>query len=333
MTKTHLRSFVIQAVATGTLAIASLATLPAAAETSAGDAAAAQKLFDDAMQLVASGRATDACPKFEESQRIDPSIGTQFNLADCYERTGRTASAWAHYTMVADAAKHAGDAARERVARERANAVYSRLSYLVVKVHHPETGLEVTRDGQRVGAGVWGSPTPVDPGKHAIVVTAPGKKPWSTEVEFKKDGEKIELTVPALQDAPAGVPTQGTGATTSDVLEPGRWSNRRKIALVTGGVGIVGLGVGTAMLISAKSKYSKADDYCNSAGECTDTRGVTLRHDAITRADWATVPIGVGLAAIGVGVTLWVTDKKAKDSPSTAALRFSPNHIELQGSF
>ena len=51
-------------------------------------------LFAEGGKLVADGDHTAACPKFEESFHLDPGIGTGFNLADCWEHIGRTASAF-----------------------------------------------------------------------------------------------------------------------------------------------------------------------------------------------------------------------------------------------
>ena len=56
------------------------------AQPSAQDAAAARALFEQARKLLADGKPEQACPKLEESQRLDPGIGTLFNMADCHER-------------------------------------------------------------------------------------------------------------------------------------------------------------------------------------------------------------------------------------------------------
>src|SRR5262249_2265450 len=71
------------------------------------DPASAQTLFDQAKQLMADGKYRDACPKLEESQRLDPGPGTLFQLASCYEKIDRTATAWAAFLEVAAAAKAA----------------------------------------------------------------------------------------------------------------------------------------------------------------------------------------------------------------------------------
>ena len=94
----------------------------ARADSSLADKAAAQSLFDEGRKLMTEGKFAQACPKLAESQKLDPGVGTQFNLADCYERLGQTASAWAGFLEAASTAKSMGQGEREKVARERAAA-------------------------------------------------------------------------------------------------------------------------------------------------------------------------------------------------------------------
>src|SRR4051812_44001967 len=85
----------------------------APASALAGDgAAAAEVLFSDGKRLAQEGNYAAACPKFEESQKLDPGMGTLYRLADCYEHVGRTASAWAAFVEVAGSAKTSGQQAR-----------------------------------------------------------------------------------------------------------------------------------------------------------------------------------------------------------------------------
>jgi len=99
---------------------------------SAGDKAAAQVLFERGKQLASEGDHASACPKFEESQRLDPGVGPMFNLADCYERTGRTASAWSLFLEVAAMMRAEPD--RERIPRQRAANLEPKLSRLSIRV-------------------------------------------------------------------------------------------------------------------------------------------------------------------------------------------------------
>src|ERR1700733_12258593 len=101
------------------LTVALAASRPALAQTSGEKAAAAQALFDEAMRLMKAGQAAEACPKLEESQRLDAGMGTQFRLGECYEKAGKLASAWASFIAVADTAAVARLPDREAAARAR----------------------------------------------------------------------------------------------------------------------------------------------------------------------------------------------------------------------
>src|SRR5271154_1822433 len=80
----------------------------------ASSKAAAQALFEEARQLMIDGKFGEACPKLEESERLDPGAGTLLNLGHCYEKNGQTASAWVTYKDAANAAdlRHRSDWAR-----------------------------------------------------------------------------------------------------------------------------------------------------------------------------------------------------------------------------
>src|SRR4051812_22856638 len=46
----------------------------------------AEALFEQGKTLGEKGQWNDACPKFEASLKAEAAIGTQYYLADCYER-------------------------------------------------------------------------------------------------------------------------------------------------------------------------------------------------------------------------------------------------------
>jgi tetratricopeptide (TPR) repeat protein len=176
------------------------AATPALAQSS--DARAeAEALFQEARMLMSAGDYAAACPKLETSQHLDPAVGTLLNLADCYEKSGRTASAWAEFIQAANEAHKAGDARRERAARERAIAIEPRLSKLTVAVAPTAAlpALALERDGNAIEPGMWGVALPLDPGEHTIAARAPGRKPWKTVVEVAADQGVTTVEIPALE--------------------------------------------------------------------------------------------------------------------------------------
>lgn len=192
-----------------------------AREAHAGDAAAAQALFDQAKKLMGEKRYSEACAKFEESQKQDPGLGTQTNLAICYESLGRTASAWSLYLDVASQAKATNQTEREKKARDAAKALEPKLSKLTVQVLSPAKLIEVRRNGELVSQAMWGTAIPVDPGLIKLTATAPERRSWEKSITVDKPGETV-ITVPELEKGkpaagyyPVDTPPNGNTTTTN----------------------------------------------------------------------------------------------------------------------
>lgn len=219
-----------------------LGTVPAFAQES--DKAAAEVLFQEGVNLLDSGKTAEACPKFATSQRLDPAYGPLFNLAECHEKLGLIASAWAEFREALDMAKNLGDKKREEKANRRATALEPKLSRLTITVS-PElvdlSGLEIKKTGKLVESPLWGVAVPVDPGECVLIATAPGKKSWKRKVAIGQMPMKVEVLVPPLEDLP------------KPVASP----NRSRIpSIISGGAAVVFIGVGGALLGLSVGKES-----------------------------------------------------------------------------
>jgi hypothetical protein len=319
----------------------SVAALNAPRAHAQNNKVAAETLFEEGRKLMAAGKPNEACPKFADSQKLDPSPATLLNLANCYEKTGRTATAWVTYKDAASAANVARRGDLLVTAQKRATALEPNLSKLQVTVSTPVDGLEVKRDGTVVAQSELGTAIPVDPGTHTIEASAPKKLAWATQVEVKDPGKTVTVTVPTLQDAPAPPPPPASSsaapppppppATTSAAPPPPPpppppqedGSTGRTIGIVLGGVGVVGLAVGSIFALSAKSKYDDSLKLCpNDKNLCTP-EGVSQRDDARSAGNVATIGFGVGVALVAAGAVLWFTAPSGTSDTKTG-LQIAP---------
>src|SRR3954471_682897 len=181
----------------------------------ARDPAGAEKLFTEARKLLDAGKFAEACQRLADSQKLDPGVGTLLNLAQCYEKMGRTATAWATYHEAAAAARANGQADREKKAARAADTLEPNLPKLTVTVPDAaaEKGVEVKRNGAPVPKSLWGVSEPVDPGEYVIEAHATGRKPWSTRVKAEP-GRATAVILPPLDESAtaAAVPPPATDA-------------------------------------------------------------------------------------------------------------------------
>src|SRR5262249_16693409 len=67
----------------------------------------ADVLFREGKKLLKDGQIAEACEKLDASERLQSTVGTLLNLADCRERNHQLATAWATFRKAAVAAKKA----------------------------------------------------------------------------------------------------------------------------------------------------------------------------------------------------------------------------------
>jgi hypothetical protein len=300
-----------------------LSAANALAQTSASDKAAAEALFDQGVRLMKQNSFPEACPKLEESERIDPAVGTLLYLGECYERVGKTASAWATFREAASLATTSNQADRARVAAARAQDLEPKLSRLSVELA-PEVAkipdVTVKRGAQRLEPSLYGTPLPIDPGEYRIEVSAPGYETWSAPIKVEAGGASASVRVPALVKAPEGatpapLATPPSGAPAGPTQPPltdhhrasSRLTTQQTIGVVAGGVGVIGIGLGSYFGIRAISKNSDAEQHCPKEGLCSDQTGVDLTKKARESASAANVAFAIGGGLVALGAVLYLT--------------------------
>jgi serine/threonine-protein kinase len=329
-------------LAVGITATAAAGT-DAHAQTPSSGTVAAEALFEEARSLVAAGKYAEACPKFADSERLGPSVATLLNLANCWEKAGHSATAWATYREAASAANAAGRNDYLVTAQRRADGLASKLARLTITVAQPAPGQQLKRDGIAVEPAEWNLGIPVDTGSHTVEAMAPGRKSWSITVDVAQDGAQQTVGIPPLEVAPADAvaaapaapapttpegapPPPPSGPPAAPAPPPSSGGAGQRIAgAVVAGVGVISLGVSGVFALSAKSKYNDSLDNCETGNpNLCSTTGLSQRSDARSAGNLATVFVGVGAAAVVAGGIIWFTAPRSSPSSSSATLQVMP---------
>ncbi len=203
-------------------AAALLVGAPGAARADTRDPVAAEALFEAGRKAVQKGDYASACPRFAESQRLDPAAGTLLNLADCEEHIGHLATAWESWQEAI--ALLPVDDNRRPTAKKRAAAIEQRVPHLTIRLA-PDAPRDarVRRDAVELGDASLGIPLPVDAGSHEVHVTAPGRQDFSTTVTLAEGESRVVEVRPGAaveQQPPPPPPPPPPTVTSSAATAP-----------------------------------------------------------------------------------------------------------------
>lgn len=343
-----------------------LLALLAASSARAADATKvkrAKELFDAALALMDGGNPSQACPLLEQSQKLDPGMGTLYYLGRCYEKTGRLGSAYTVFDDVATEARKAGMADRESVASQAAAALESRVPRLriVVPAKVAELpGLRIDRDDTKIHPAFFGRDVPVDLGEHVVKARADKKAVWERKVLLTREGVTVKIEIPMLGtpeaegeakieteppadskaspevtsggESPPAKPADSADAAAPEAegADTGEgWPIERTFAIGSGALAVAGAVVGAVFAAKASSQWDEALSHCvdEDKARC-DAEAGDLSKTASTSADVATVGFVVGGATAVVAIVLLALDPafSSADEPTSqeTALRIWP---------
>jgi hypothetical protein len=194
----------------------------------------------------------------------------------------------------------------------------------------PPAEVHVQIDGVPIAGELLGEARPINPGAHKIegqrgtqralvelVLAESEQKP--ALLRFASDAVAMPLAGPKAALVPAS-------------HSPGPSLGRqRTLALVAGGVGLVGVGVGAVFGLKSKSDHDEAAKYCNGSA-CTDARGVSAGSDAHSAGNISTVAMIVGGVGLAGGAVLWFTAPRTSEQTS-ARLGIGIGTLQMRGQF
>jgi hypothetical protein len=211
--------------------------------------------------------------------------------------------------------------AREE-ARKMAADLDARIPTITVVVEGApaDAPIELELDGALIPSAAARAPQPVDPGKHAIVVSVDGMPPASRSVEVRPSER----------------------ATVKLVLGDSSAEGKRHISsLVYIGFGVGGAGLIAGAITGALSlSHAGAVHALCPGGTCpTQAKLTQAKPDndaAWTLANVSNVALAVGVVGVGVGVAgLFLSGRESKKAADSASieLRVGPSSVGLAGRF
>jgi hypothetical protein len=168
--------------------------------------------------------------------------------------------------------------------------------------------VKVTMDGQPIAERLEGTAFSIDPGAHTFTFEAPGQSAIQKQLVIR-EGEKDRREAIIFGGAAPPVPPPAASLiSTSEPAQPAANSSglgtQRILAIVAGGVGVVGLGLGIGYGARAMSKHDDASKACPNS-QCPTSNGVNLWNQAVTAGNISTVGFIVGALGLAGGAALW----------------------------
>jgi hypothetical protein len=284
--------------------------LAAAAAPARAQTADAETLFREGKRLMKKGDIAEACKRFDASEKLEPSVGTELNLANCLDKNGQTATAWATFVKAAASAKRGNEPKREAEARKRADALEKQLVYLTIDVPEDDRvpGETIKRNDVVLDDAAWGERTPVDPDDYTITAAADGYATWTSHVTVKIKNRRIEVPALAKQetkpDQPAGAPKSVASSERAAPPPAATESHLRKGPITLAAIGVAGIAAGGVLGLLSKNAENSADTTCPSI-YCGDASARSLNSHARSEALGADVGFAVGGAALAAAVVWW----------------------------
>lgn len=292
----------------------------AACPTSEGKIELGRVLFEQGRLKQSTGDFAAALELYRQSQACAADAETQLAEATMLIKLNQYAAALPLLeSYVRDPMARDAESVSKIVARVKVQHVGR------VQVQASEPGVSVSIDGILIGLTPL-EPIWVDVGTHPIELSKDGFEP-ATGVVRVEGGQTTSVVLPlkrvAAAPARGGAPAptapppepsptpDGGSAVSPPFLQdtpPAEASSGRSYApLVTAGVGLAALGVGTYYGLSARSEWKDAEQACPNH-ECVNPSDLEREHDARSAADVSTGAFVVAGASLLATLVLWYVD-------------------------
>jgi hypothetical protein len=199
--------------------------------------------------------------------------------------------------------------------------------------------VHVSMDATPLTSSLDGRPIALDPGEHTFTFETAGNAPVEKKLVLR-EGEKDRHE--SVEIGP--VPTPAVVAPVAVSLPPPApspppWGPQKTLAVVSGGVGVVGIGLGIWFGAFASSSQSKEKTDCPATGCLNRAQAVEDYDTARKDATGSTIAFIAGGTLLAAGAVLWLSAPKDHGPPGAAQVHLAPvvdgrsGRFALGGSF
>lgn len=188
------------------------------------------------------------------------------------------------------------------------------------------SNVKVSMDGVHLTDTLDGRPFALDPGEHTFVFEAPGEVAVERKLVLREGDKDRREGVMIGTPPPVAPPALPPSAT------PSSWTGRRTLALVSAGLGLVGVGLGVGWGAYAISSQNREKSDCSKLACLNPAQATEDYNTARQDATASTVGVVVGAALLTAGAVLWLTQPSAHEAPAAAgSLGVVPSVTGLAG--
>jgi hypothetical protein len=185
--------------------------------------------------------------------------------------------------------------------------------------------VKVSLDGAPLATALDGRPLSVDPGEHLFVFEQTGQAPVEKRLVLREGDHDRREAVVIGQPPPPVLPPPPPPA------KPSWWTTQRTLAVIGGGLGLVGVGLGTSWGLYAISSQNLEKSNCSSASSCAKpAQAVVDYNSARDNATASDVSFIAGAAFLAAGAVLWFTAPSVSVTPAVGS---HGGGLSLGGSF
>lgn len=214
----------------------------------------AEKAFHEGKKALLAREYERAADLFRTSQEAEPAAGTLINLAECYEKLERFASATRTYALGRDAAAKRTPPRNDwvQLASDRIAAIRPFLSYARISGTVPPGG-HLELDGEPLDTTALGSPLPMDPGEHRLTMKAGNERVGSQTFAV---APRADVPVTFTWPAPGSKVPQASNEprnpsnSKSGSVEASEERGPSPLTFVFAGLSVASIGAGTGFLLA-----------------------------------------------------------------------------------